>query len=138
MTKQERAKQDYLAGMKYKTLLLSMKYPSTLLSHGKKRNGWVRGAPKQKSVHPKSEKVAPKFPDSDELNDKQKIFCLYYLQRYNATWAYQKTYGSDYETAMASGSRLLRNVKVKKYLAELKKQQSRIYMQLQMIFYCGI
>ena len=57
-----------------------------------KRNGWVRGAPKQKSVHPKSEKVAPKkeipavreLLEDTDLNDKQKAFCIYYLQRYNA------------------------------------------------------
>ena len=119
------AEKDYLAGMKYKDIAAKYEVSINTVKSWKKRNGWVRGAPEQKSVHPKSEKVAPKFPDSDELNDKQKIFCLYYLQRYNATWAYQKTYGSDYETAMASGSRLLRNVKVKKYLAELKKQQSQ-------------
>lgn len=119
------AKQDYLAGMKYRDIAAKYEVSINTVKSWKKRNGWVRAAPKQKSVHPKSEKVAPKFPDSDELNDKQKTFCLYYLQRYNATWAYQKTYGSDYETAMASGSRLLRNVKVKKYLTELKKQQSQ-------------
>lgn len=125
MTKQEMAEKDYLAGMKYKDIAAKYEVSINTVKSWKKRNGWVRGAPKQKSVHPKTKKVAPKFPDSDELNDKQKVFCLYYLQRYNATWAYQKTYGSDYETAMASGSRLLRNVKVKKYLAELKKQQSQ-------------
>ena len=85
---------------------------------------------KVKSTHTKQEKVAPalpppELPDSDELNDKQKAFCLYYLQRYNATWAYQKAYGGNYETALRAGPRLLGNVGVKNYLAELKKQQSQ-------------
>ena len=57
--------------------------------------------------------------------DKQRAFCLYYLQRYNATWAYQKAYGGNYETALRAGPRLLGNVGVKNYLAELKKQQSQ-------------
>lgn len=85
---------------------------------------------KQKSTRTKREKVAPslpspELPNNDELTDKQRAFCLYYLQRYNATWAYQKAYGGNYETALRAGPRLLGNVGVKNYLAELKKQQSQ-------------
>lgn len=87
-------------------------------------------AHKRKSMHTKPEKVAPalpppELPDSDELNDKQKAFCLYYLQRYNATWAYQKAYGGSYENALAHGSRMVGNGRIKSYLTKLKKQQSQ-------------
>lgn len=132
MTKQEMAKQDYLAGMKYKDIAAKYEVSINTVKSWKKRNGWVRGAPKQKSVHPKSEKVAPKkeipavreLLEDTDLNDKQKAFCIYYLQRYNATWAYQKAYGVSYEVARTNGSRLLANANVKKQLAELKKQQA--------------
>ena len=132
MTKQEMAKQDYLAGMKYKDIAAKYEVSINTVKSWKKRNGWVRGAPKQKSVHPKSEKVAPKkeipavreLLEDTDLNDKQKVFCIYYLQRYNATWAYQKAYGVSYEVARTNGSRLLANANVKKQLAELKKQQA--------------
>jgi phage terminase small subunit len=105
----------------------------------KSRNGWQRDATKkkgahkkQKRVHTKKSKVAQaRSPDvidelvgNDELKDRQKAFCLYYLQRYNATWAYQKAYGADYETARRNGHRLLTNADIKKQLTELKKQQS--------------
>ena len=87
---------------------------------------------KPKSMHTKIEKVArsrspdllEELADNDELTDKQKAFCMYYLQRYNATWAYQKAYGVDYDTARAHGSRMVANGNIKQQLAKLKKQQS--------------
>ena len=133
MTKQEMAEKDYLAGMKYKDIAAKYEVSINTVKSWKKRNGWVRGAPKKKSVHPKTKKVAPKkeipavkeLVEDTDLTDKQKTFCMYYLQRYNATWAYQKAYDSTYETAMTSGSRLLRNDKVKSYLSKLKTQQAQ-------------
>lgn len=54
------------------------------------------------------------------LNDKQKLFCLSYLQSFNATKAYKEAYPSvkNDETAAVSGARLLRNVKVSKAISE--------------------
>ena len=138
MSKMEEAKADYLAGMKYKDIAKKYDVSLNTVKSWKTRNKWQRkNATKKKSVHTKEksmhtkpEKVAPalpppELPDSDELNDKQKAFCLYYLQRYNATWAYQKAYGGSYENALAHGSRMVGNGRIKKYLAELKKQQSQ-------------
>lgn len=133
MTKQEMAEKDYLAGMKYKDIAAKYDVSINTVKSWKKRNGWVRGAPKQKSVHPKPEKVAPKteipavkeLVEDKGLTDKQKMFCIYYLQRYNASWAYQKAYGVSYDVARVNGSRLLTNANVKKQLTELKKQQAK-------------
>lgn len=134
MSKIEDAKADYLAGMKYKDIAKKYGVALSTVKSWKTRNKWQR---KKKSMHTKvkstrtkQEKVAPalpppELPDSDELNDKQKAFCLYYLQRYNATWAYQKVYGASYEVAMTNGGRLLRNAQIKSYLTKLKKQQSQ-------------
>lgn len=76
---------------------------------------------KSKGTRTKTEKVAPslpspELPDNDELTDKQKAFCLYYLQRYNATWAYHKAYGGSYNTAHTNGPRLLTNACIKNIL----------------------
>lgn len=136
MSKMEDAKADYLAGMKYKDIAAKYGVALSTVKSWKTRNKWQR-ATKKKSTHTKSkstrtktEKVAPslpppELPDNDELTDKQKAFCLYYLQRYNATWAYQKAYGGSYETALRAGPRLLGNVGVKTYLTQLKKKQSQ-------------
>lgn len=139
MSRIEDAEKDYLSGMKYKDIAEKYGVSLNTVKSWKSRNGWQRDATKkkgahknQKRVHTKKSKVAQaRSPDvidelveNDELKDRQKAFCLYYLQRYNATWAYQKAYGADYGTAMRAGSRLLRNVEIKKQLTELKKQQS--------------
>ncbi|QAS31305.1 terminase [Lactiplantibacillus plantarum] len=99
----------------------------------KGRYGWQRGSAKKnaptksKRVHTKAKKGAPKIIDeleaNSELTDKQKLFCLFYLQRFNATWAYQRVYKCSYETARVEGSRTLANPNIKKQITELKKQQ---------------
>ena len=138
MSKMEEAKADYLTGMKYKDIAKKYGVALSTVKSWKTRNKWQRNnATKKKSMHTKvkstrtkQEKVAPslpppQLPDSDGLNDKQKAFCLYYLQRYNATWAYQKAYGGSYNVATTNGPRLLGNARIKSYLTELKKQQSQ-------------
>lgn len=139
MSRIEDAEKDYLAGMKYKDIAEKYGVSLNTVKSWKSRNGWQRDATTKKGAHKKAKRVHTKkskvaqarSPDvidelveNDELKDRQKAFCLYYLQRYNATWAYQKAYGTDYGTAMRAGSRLLRNVEIKKQLTELKKQQS--------------
>ncbi len=59
-----------------------------------------------------------------DLTDKQKRFCLLYLQYFNATKAYLEVYDCSYNTAMVNGSMLLRNTKIKDLLHELTAQQS--------------
>ncbi|MDO5884146.1 terminase small subunit [Ligilactobacillus animalis] len=139
MSRIEDAEKDYLSGMKYKDIATKYGVSLNTVKSWKSRNGWQRDATKKKGAHKKVKRVHTKkqkvvqarSPDvidelveNDELKDRQKAFCLYYLQRYNATWAYQQAYNADYETAMRAGSRLLRNVEIKKQLTELKKQQS--------------
>lgn len=53
-----------------------------------------------------------------KLTLKQKRFCDEYLQDLNATRAYQKVYKVAVKSAEAASSLLLRNIKVKEYLAE--------------------
>ena len=59
----------------------------------------------------------------EDLTEKQQLFCLYYVNRFNATKAYQKAYGAKYETAMVEGCKLLRNPKVIEYVDELKQNK---------------
>lgn len=138
MSRIDEAKADYLAGMKYKDIAKKYGVALSTVKSWKTRNGWQRKnatrrkstRTKPKSMHTKRKKVAPslpppELPESDDLNDQQKAFCLYYLQRYNATWAYQKAYGGSYESALAHGPRLVGNGRIKPYLSKLKNQQSK-------------
>ncbi|MFT8916548.1 MAG: terminase small subunit [Oenococcus sp.] len=122
MTKQEEAKQDYLAGMKYKDIAEKYAVSLSTVRSWKARNNWNKSVATQRNAV--AQNVAQKVEESPGLTEKQRLFCLYYLQRYNATWAYQKAYDADYDTARTEGSRTLANPNVKKLLTELKQQQS--------------
>lgn len=131
--KYEQAEQDYMAGMKYKDIATKYDVSLNTVKSWKGRYGWQRGSAKKnaptksKRVHTKAKKGAPKIIDeleaNSELTDKQKLFCLFYLQRFNATWAYQRVYKCSYETARVEGSRTLANPNIKKQITGLKKQQ---------------
>lgn len=59
---------------------------------------------------------------SDELTEKQRLFCIYYIENFNATKAYQKAYDCNYQTARRCGSRLLTNVGIKKEIDKLTNE----------------
>ncbi|MBT2696357.1 terminase small subunit [Bacillus sp. ISL-40] len=102
------------------------------LKSRKSRESWTRDATFKKDAT-KNKKVATTKKDatfkpvieSKDLNDKQKLFCLYYIKYYNATKSYQKAYGCAYTTAMVNGSGLLRNTKVAAEINRLKAEQQQ-------------
>lgn len=57
-----------------------------------------------------------------ELTDKQRLFCIYYIEDFNATKAYQKAYGCSYDTARANSSKLLSNTNIKKEIDRLTEE----------------
>lgn len=60
---------------------------------------------------------------NDDLNDQQKLFCMFYIRSFNATKAYQKAYGCSYETALTNGSALLRNTQIRDEINRLKQNR---------------
>ncbi|KOY81298.1 terminase small subunit [Lysinibacillus macroides] len=60
--------------------------------------------------------------ESDGLNDKQLLFCMYYVKYFNATKAYQKAYQCDYITANRNAYRLMVNEGIKEEIMRLKQQ----------------
>ena len=56
------------------------------------------------------------------LNERQKLFCQYYIQSFNATQAYLKAYGCTAATAGTNGRLLLQKTAVRKEVARLKKE----------------
>lgn len=130
MTRIDDARNDYLAGMKYKEIAQKYGVALSTVKSWKTRYGWQRG---QKGMHTKEKSTRTKAPpevveelaENDELNDNQKRFCLYYLQRYNATWAYQQVYESSYQVAKVNAWKLMQKPKIKEQLDKLKRQQVR-------------
>lgn len=67
----------------------------------------------------------------NELNEKQKMFCLEYLKDFNATRAYKKVYLSSDNVARANGSRLLANADIQEYLwskVEKKVEKAEVWV----------
>lgn len=110
------------------------------LKSRKSRESWQRIEEKEQvaTKHPKvatkREKVAtekeqvatiPVVIENDNLTEKQKMFCLYYLKYFNATKAYQKAYGCSYYAAKTNGNKLLSNTYIKEELEHLKAMQQR-------------
>ena len=131
------AYKDYRKGMKYKDI--ADKYNVSLNTvKSWKRRQWAdieKGVqPKKKSVHtkrtpkesgnapPKTELLPEEIEtlNNEELTEKQRLFCLYYVRWFNATKAYRKVYDCDYTTAMTNGSMLLRNTKIQEHIQAIK------------------
>ncbi|CAK1251280.1 terminase small subunit [Fructobacillus fructosus] len=131
MTKRDEAKQDYLAGMKYKEI--AEKYGVTLNTvKSWKTRHWNKeseGAPVEKSVHTKTKKCAHKKElhpaiqelEDSNLNDKQKLFVIEYVRLSNATQAYINVYDVDYNIATVNGPRLLGNARIQTEIKRLRQ-----------------
>lgn len=59
--------------------------------------------------------------DNDELNERQRLFCLYYVKSFNATQSAIKA-GYSPDSAHVTGSRLLKNEKVAAEIRRIKKE----------------
>jgi phage terminase small subunit len=101
--------------------------PEKTISAWKSRDKWnVVLQKKERSTAKKMKnKLKPKNSEidesllSDDLTDKQRLFCVHYLKNFNATQAAIKAgYASD--SAHVEGSRLLRHAKVGEYIKEIK------------------
>lgn len=83
---------------------------------------------KKKKVNKKSSKeelIAEEVKEvleNTELTERQRLFCIYYIEDFNATKAYKKAYDCSYATAMVEGSKSLRKPKIKKEIQRLTKE----------------
>lgn len=80
-----------------------------------------KGAKKQQKKKKKEPiaKEVEKVVENDDLTEKQRLFCIYYIEDFNATKAYKRAYKCNYSTAKVNASRLLTNVNVKKEIQRL-------------------
>ncbi len=131
----ELAEKDYMLGMKYKDIAEKYNVSINTVKSWKQRYNWSRKGvhTKRESAHTKlnteSNNIKPVVKEvesvlkNSELNDKQRLFCLYYVKSFNATKSYQKAYGVDYTTAASIAYRLLENDGVKEEIYRLKKNK---------------
>ena len=73
--------------------------------------------------------------ENAELTDKQRLFCIYYVQCFNAAKAYQKAYDCNYKTSIVNASRMLTNANIKSEIQRLKQaHQNREFFSEDDIF----
>lgn len=124
---------DYQNGMKYKDIAAKHDVSINTVKSWKSRK-W--NAPPEKKGATKKEKVAHKKEvqpviDNDDLTEQQKLFCLYYLECFNATKAYQKAYQCDYNSARSNSIRLIAKDSIKIELKRLKAElQQDIFLDV--------
>jgi len=56
---------------------------------------------------------------NEELNEKQKLFCIYYAKSFNATKAYMKAYDCCYNTGATEGNKNLKKPHIKAQIERL-------------------
>ena len=118
----EEARQLYLQGKKLVEIASQLNLPEGTVRRWKCTHKWDSERSDKKSERSDKKKAKKKKAaesevdqviENPDLTDKQRLFCIYYIRSFNATKAYQKAYACSYETAMAAGTRMLGNVKVK-------------------------
>lgn len=102
--------------------------PGTLRSR-KNREKWTqRNTRKNVATHNATQhknvatqKAIEQINDNSELNDQQKLFCLYYSQNHNATKSYQMAYDVEYRTAHANSYRLMAKDGIRAEIKRIKQ-----------------
>nr|BDD47322.1 PBSX phage terminase small subunit [bacterium] len=106
------------------------------LKSRKSREEWSRDAPKKDATNPKKvatpkkkgatpkKEVITESLQSDELTDKQRLFCVYYIKSFNQTMAAIKA-GYSPDRAHVTGSELVRNSKVAAEIRRLKGEMQQ-------------
>lgn len=127
--KYELAEKDYMAGMKYKDIADKYDVSINTVKSWKTRHKWSKYA-SQKSVHTKpkrvhtNKEVIEPVVEPDELTEKQRLFCIYYIKSFNQTTAAIKA-GYSPDRAHVTGSELVRNRKVAEEIRRLKGEMQQ-------------
>ena len=145
----EKAYELYKSGLKLVEIASQLNIPDGTVRRWKSINKWdsersegnnVRSV---KNVQPKKKKITKKpiakevkdVLENTDLNDKQRLFCLNYIKCFNATKAYQKAYGVDYNTAASCSYRMLDNVGIRDEITRLKQDKmNRMFLEPSDIF----
>ena len=140
-SKRELAELDYLAGMKYREIAEKYGVSIDTVKSWKVRHSWTRERYKKpdkkctQKVHTKKctqkhreeeerdeekREAAKVLANVDKINERQRLFALYYFQTHNATASYQRAYGCTREAAAVSAHKMLRNPKITSAIREMQ------------------
>lgn len=120
------AQKLYKKGMKLVDIAKKLDVPAGTVRRWKCTYGWDErsGENSERSKYGKKKKdKEPKevISTNPALNEKQQIFCTYYVKCFNATKAYMKAYGCDRYSAGKSGHNLLKKPEIREEIEKLKQ-----------------
>ena len=122
--KYELAYQDYLDGMKYKDIAAKYGVSVSAVKSWKSRywkNKKLQPTKPKVATKKVAKKIAKEIVENEELNERQQLFCVYFMKYHNATKAYQLAYGAKYSTAMVRACDLRKEPKIQKEIQRLKE-----------------
>lgn len=140
-SKWELAEIDYVTGMKYREIAEKYGVSINTVKSWKVRHSWDRkgdGPRKRKRAHTmrikartqkmqeqeerdeEKRKAIRALVKVDKINERQRLFALYYFQTHNATASYQRAYGCTRTAASASAYKLLKNPAIVAAIRELQ------------------
>lgn len=115
----ELAYEDWRNGMTYRELAKKYNRKESTVRQWRTRYWNDLGNKERMSKMP----AAVKRMNSDtQLTEKQKLFCLYYLQSFNGTQSYMKAYNAKKTTSVREASKLLSKPHIKRNLEMLKHE----------------
>ncbi|MCX0360045.1 terminase small subunit [Clostridium perfringens] len=109
--------------------------PSSTVRRWKKTYNWDNERSdknSERSFKENNKKIEKKKPIVEEVNevlknaeltDRQRLFCIYYINCFNAAKAYKKAYECSYESALSNGYRLMENDSIRKEIENLKRHK---------------
>ena len=137
--REQKAYELYKSGMKLVEIASQLDLPAGTVRRWKSERKWdgdnersenvTSVRIKEKSIKKEKNKEDIKTTNqNEELTEKQKMFCLYYVRCFNATRSYLKAYECSYTTAMVEGCKALRIPKIRDQILSLK--QNRLNREL--------
>ena len=125
----------YQKGYKLIDIAKELDIPDGTVRRWKKTYNWDNERSERKSERSEKKKVSNRKKNKEsiaeevkevlentELTEKQRLFCIYYIEDFNATKAYKKAYDCSYATAKVNASKLLSNTNIKKEIDRLTKE----------------
>lgn len=125
----EKAKELFKTGMKLVDIANKLDVPAGTIRRWKSTYKWESERSDKNNERSGTMSTSKKYKISQEikelaesdLNDRQKLFCIYYVKSFNGTQSYIKAYGCSKETAYVNSSKLLSQAKIKDEIQKLRE-----------------
>lgn len=129
----EKAKELFKTGMKLVDIANKLDVPAGTIRRWKSTYKWESERSDKNNERSETMSTSKKYKKSQnipeeikelaesDLNDRQKLFCIYYVKTFNGTQSYIKAYGCSKETAYVNSSKLLSQAKIKDEIQKLRE-----------------